>query len=281
MVGGVISNTQKEAHYMQLTQYVIDAFSRNLFGGNPAAVVVLEDFLSDELMQQIAAENNLSETAFLVPKGESHHIRWFSPLSEIEFCGHASLASAYVLHHFYQMPAHLTLYCRLLGDFDIHIAQDGLISMTFPNRAPQAIDVVPEALYQGLSVKPCQVLRSAQAYFAIYDDEHTLRSIQMDAAPLKTLAPFDVVVTAPSAQEGVDFVSRYFWPANGGDEDPVTGSIHAGLFPYWGERLNRHNLCAKQVSAREGTLYGQLQGEQVVVSGYACVYAQTQLYLPD
>lgn len=265
---------------MQLKQYVIDAFTQTLFGGNPAAVVVLPNFLSDDLMQHIASENNLSETAFVVPQGQTYQIRWFSPLTEIEFCGHASLASAYVLHHFYQAGSNIVFDCALLGEFAIEVKADGLISMAFPKREPEAVACVPEALFKGLSHKPQQVLRSAQAYFAIYDDEQAVRDMSIDAAWLKTLAPYDVVATAASAQ-GFDFVSRYFWPANGGDEDPVTGSIHAGLFPYWAERLQKTALLAKQVSARGGVVYGQVQAEKVLVSGHACLFAQSELFVAE
>ncbi|AUZ04919.2 MULTISPECIES: PhzF family phenazine biosynthesis protein [Vitreoscilla] len=263
---------------MQLKQYIVDAFTQTLFGGNPAAVVVLPAFLSDDLMQQMAVENNLSETVFVVPQGQKYQIRWFSPLTEIEFCGHASLASAYVLHHFYGAGEHIVFECALLGEFTIEVQADGLIRMAFPKREAAAVASVPEALLNGLSHQPQQVLRSAQAYFAIYDDEQAVRDVTINAALLKTLAPYDVVVTAASTQE-FDFISRYFWPANGGDEDPVTGSIYAGLFPYWSERLGKTNLCAKQVSKRGGVVYGEVQAQKVLVSGYACLFAQCELFV--
>ncbi|UOO89318.1 PhzF family phenazine biosynthesis protein [Vitreoscilla massiliensis] len=265
---------------MQLQQYVVDAFTQQVFGGNPAAVVVLEAFLEESLMQNIAAENNLSETAFVVAKNGVYHIRWFSPLTEIDFCGHASLASAYVLQRFYGVGTHIVFACALLGEFSIDIAADGIISMTFPNRAPVAIADVPPALLAGLSIAPQTVLQSPQAYFAVYASEAEVRALNIEEAPLKTLKPYDVVATAPCDGEYA-FVSRYFWPANGGHEDPVTGSIHAGLFPYWGVRLHEQKMTAKQISARGGVLYGELVAKKVIVSGYAKLYAASTLYLDE
>ena len=265
---------------MELKQYVVDAFTQQLFAGNPAAVVVLDAFLDADLMQKIAAENNLSETAFVVQQNGVYQIRWFSPLTEIDFCGHASLASAYVLQRFYTSGAHIVFACALLGEFSIDIAEHGLISMAFPNRAPKEIDAIPEALLAGLSIAPQAVLQSPQAYFAIYANEQEVRDLHIDEAPLKTLKPYDVVATAASTGE-YDFVSRYFWPANGGHEDPVTGSIHAGLFPYWGVRLHEQKMVAKQISARGGVVYGELVAKKVLVSGYAKLYAQSVLSVMD
>ena len=265
---------------MELKQYVVDAFTQQLFAGNPAAVVVLDAFLETDLMQKIAAENNLSETAFVVCQNDVYQIRWFSPLTEIDFCGHASLASAYILQRFYAAGEHIVFACALLGEFKINIAADGLISMVFPNRAPTEIATIPEALLTGLSLAPQAVMQSPQAYFAIYANEQEVRDLRIDEAPLKTLKPYDVVATAASTGE-YDFVSRYFWPANGGHEDPVTGSIHAGLFPYWGVRLHEQKMVAKQISQRGGVVFGELQAKSVIVSGYAILYAASTVYVPD
>lgn len=215
----------------------VDAFSDSLFKGNPAAVMILKDWLSDEVMQQIAAENNLSETAFLVENvANQFQIRWFSPLTEIAFCGHATLASATVI--FDQRPelANFEIYANAVGKVTIYKTANGRIAMDFPNRAPQPITDVPPSLLKGLSKPPITVLKNDQAYFAIYENESDVLELTTDNAELKTLAPFDVVATAQAQDNDVepryDFVSRYFWPANGGDEDPVTGSIHTGLDSY-------------------------------------------------
>tara|TARA_B100000700_G_scaffold17251_4_gene17071 strand:+ start:1419 stop:2222 length:804 start_codon:yes stop_codon:yes gene_type:complete len=262
---------------MQLCMYIIDAFTREQFGGNSAAVVVLDSPLSDALMQQIASENNLSETAFIIahPSGD-YAIRWFSPLMEIDFCGHATLASAFVLFEYFQCHQTIRFTTQQVGDLTVWRHHDGCIEMRFPNLAPTAAEA-PPALLAGLSRPPKQVLANAQAYFAIYDDEQDVISLQSNSEQLKTLAPRDVVVSAKGSD--CDFVSRYFWPANGGDEDPVTGSIHAGLTPYWAEQLGKTKFHAKQKSIRGGELFCSLDAEHVLVSGYAVLYAQSTLHI--
>ncbi len=256
---------------MRLTITVVDAFTGQLFRGNPAAVILLESWLADEKMQAIATENNLSETAFAVRGDEGRYqIRWFSPLKEIDFCGHATLATAFVL--FGQAPAlsNVGFYAAAVGNLDVVKKPDGWIEMTFPNRAPEPLSEVPEALLHGLSLPPSEVWRNQQAYFAVYTSEDEITTVIQDAERLKQLAPFDVVVTAPGKH--VDFVSRYFWPANGGDEDPVTGSIHAGLAPFWAKRLDKSHLLAHQVSQRGGELKCEVEGTCVRISGQAVKY---------
>ena len=256
---------------MQLAIYQIDAFTRERFQGNSAAVVPLEHWLSDAQMQAIAMENNLSETAFVLREPDGvFRIRWFSPLTEIDFCGHATLASAFVLLEQGLATAPLTFRAAAVGDIPVVQLDDGRLEMDFPNRAPEPVDSPPAALLDGLGAKPYQVLRSPQAWFAVFEDETQVRSLTPDLALFKTLAPLDVVVTAPGRQH--DFVSRSFWPANGGDEDPVTGSIHAGLAPYWAERLGRTSLVALQASRRSGELYCRVEGARVRVSGHAVQY---------
>jgi len=258
---------------MKLPIYQVDAFTRERFKGNSAAVVPLEQWLSDAQMQAIAAENNLSETAFLVrePDG-AFHIRWFSPLTEIDFCGHATLASALVLLDHAMAVSPLRFRAKAVGDVAVTQLDDGRLEMDFPNRAPEPVAVPPVALLDGLGVAPQVVLKNRQAWFAVYDDERQVRQLTPDLAALKTLAPLDVVITAAGREQ--DFVSRYFWPANGGDEDPVTGSIHAGLAPYWAERLGKPSLVALQASRRSGLLYCRVEGARVFVAGHAVQYLQ-------
>lgn len=255
---------------MKLRMFQVDAFTAERFRGNPAAVIPLQAWLPDELMQAIAAENNLSETAFFVREADgAFHIRWFSPLTEIDFCGHATLASAFVLLEQGLARAPLTFRAAAVGELAVQRRADGLLEMSFPNRAPEPVAEPPAALL-GLGLAPEAVLRNRQAWFAVYRDEQQVRALAPDLQALRTLAPLDVVVTAPGREQ--DFASRYFWPANGGAEDPVTGSIHAGLAPYWAERLGRNELVALQASARTGILHCRVEADRVMVAGQAVLY---------
>ena len=251
--------------------YVIDAFTNELFKGNQAAVVPLEHWLPESRMQSIASENNLSETAFFVKNHEGiFEIRWFSPLKEIDFCGHATLASAYVIFNHLGEKGMIRFWAKAVNTIEVHQRENGLIEMNFPNRMPELVVDVPEALKSGLSIIPHEFHKNQQAYFAVYKDEADVKNVVPDLEKLKTLAPLDVVVTAPSAE--YDFVSRYFWPANGGVEDPVTGSIHAGLAPFWAKRLGKQDLVALQASQRSGLLYCHLGENRIYISGTCVEY---------
>lgn len=258
---------------MQLPVYQVDAFTDELFKGNPAAVVPLDHWLSDGQMQAIALENNLSETAFLVrePDG-AFQIRWFSPLTEIDFCGHATLASAFVLLNQGLATTPLTFRAVAVGDINVAQLDNGLLEMAFPNRAPEWVENPPVELFNALGALPQAVLKSRQAWFAVYEDDDQVRQLTPDLAGFKSLAPLDVVVTAPGRE--YDFVSRYFWPANGGDEDPVTGSIHAGLAPYWAARFGKTQLLALQASHRSGVLHCRVESDRVFVAGHAVLFMQ-------
>ncbi|MEH6565813.1 MAG: PhzF family phenazine biosynthesis protein [Halopseudomonas sp.] len=266
---------------MQLPIYQVDAFTDTLFKGNYAAVVPLQQWLPPEVMQAVAAENNLSETAFILLESDGRYaIRWFSPLSEIDFCGHATLASAFVLFRLYPELNCIRFTAAAVGELKVERGADGRISMCFPRLDPEPVATadIPEALLDGLSVMPQQVLVSRQAWFAVYSDEQSVLQVQQQPELLKLLAPRDVVVTAPGIKS--DFVSRYFWPANGGLEDSVTGSIHAGLAPYWADRLGRQHLLAFQASSRGGRLDCVVTEQQVQISGSAVLYLEGQIYLP-
>lgn len=262
---------------MKLPIYQVDAFTDQLFKGNYAAVVPLPQAVSPELMQQIATENNLSETAFVLELAKDHYqIRWFSPVTEIDFCGHATLAAAFIL--FSQSNSTELRFTTLqVGDLVVSKQANGWIQMDFPKRLASPV-AAPETLLKGLSIAPTLVFRSAQAYFAIYDNEQQVKQLTTESAELKKLAPYDVVATAPGTD--YDFVSRYFWPANGGDEDPVTGSIHAGLVPYWAKQLGKNQLMAYQASSRGGVIRCELTTDRVLVSGQARLYLQGEIYLP-
>jgi PhzF family phenazine biosynthesis protein len=260
---------------MELAISVIDAFTDTIFKGNPAAVIILDTWLSDTQMQSIAAENNLSETAFLVNVGTNQfHIRWFSPLTEIDFCGHATLASAYELFSQDSTLDHINFIADAVGDFLVTKTTSGMLAMDFPNTCPTLIDTkeVPHALLKGLSIPPAEVLLNKQAYMVVYDSPFDVENVKRDNAILATLAPHDVVVTSHSDNSQYDFISRYFWPANGGDEDPATGSIHTGLAPYWAKRLGKTTLTGYQASARGGVIYCEVSHQRVIISGRAVGY---------
>ncbi|WOH38329.1 PhzF family phenazine biosynthesis protein [Thalassotalea fonticola] len=255
---------------MQLNIQFINAFTDTLFKGNSAAVIMLEQWLNNDLMQAIATENMLAETAFIIKLSDGrYHIRWFSPLTEIDFCGHASLASAYVLFNKNKSLSSLVFHADAVGDFNIEKEGD-FITMNFPLMMPEPVAEIPDLLLDGLSIKPAQVLKNTQAYFAVYENEEDVINVMQNVDKIKQLAPLDVVVTSTSKR--YDFISRYFWPANGGDEDPVTGSIHAGLAPYWSKRLRVTSLLARQASYRGGLLKCTVLNERVLVSGKAVKY---------
>lgn len=259
---------------MKLKINIIDAFTETRFKGNSAAVIISEEWLSDDLMQSIATENNLSETAFLVKsENDSYEVRWFSPITEIDFCGHATLASAYVIFSDLPETKSIKIFAKSVGIMEIIKTEDGYIQMDFPNRKPSFVECVPESLLNGLSIEPNKVLINNQAYFAVYEDEEDVLNVTQNKEYLMTLAPLDVVVTAASTQE-YDFISRYFWPANGGDEDPVTGSIHTGLAPFWAEHLNKKELIAYQASSRGGLLACKVTNDRVYISGKAVQYLE-------
>lgn len=261
---------------MQLEINVVDAFTDTAFKGNSAAIIITDSWLADDLMQSIAFENNLSETAFIVPDDKGiYHIRWFSPFTEIAFCGHATLASAFVLFKKNPNLASIKFSAKAVGVLTIVQTDEGKIQMDFPNTKPDKVDSIPDSLLAGLSIAPVEVYKNAQAYFVIYNAEADVLTVERDNEQLKQLAPLDVVVTcqAKSAEyKGYDFISRYFWPANGGDEDPVTGSNHTGLAPLWAERLGKNELLAYQASKRGGVLDCVVTGDRVLISGHAVHY---------
>lgn len=284
----MLINEKESSVQLQIT--IVDAFTDTVFKGNSAGVILLDSWLAHSLMQSIAMQNNLSETAFLVVSEQGYyHIRWFSPLCEIDFCGHATLASAFVI--FKQNPNLSTIkFCaEAIGSFEVIKLESGKIQMDFPSNLPERVRAVPEALTKGLSITPREVYRNLQAYFVIYQSIAEVLSVQRDNALLKQLAPLDVVVTCSVPSEDnlysddqnddnlnqlskYDFISRYFWPANGGDEDPVTGSAHTGLAPLWAARLGKNALLAYQASSRGGEVECQVLADRVLISGSAAEY---------
>ncbi|MGV2988119.1 PhzF family phenazine biosynthesis protein [Vibrio sp. E150_011] len=256
---------------MEMDIFVVDAFTDQQFKGNSAAVIPVKTWPSDDLMQSIAAENNLSETAYIKSVGTNRYeIRWFSPLTEIDFCGHATLASAHVLFNEFSVKHDIEFITQKVGTLTVILNDNNEIEMTFPNQNPQAVESIPKQLLAGLSVKPLEVLKNRQAYFAVFPNERDVLDVTYVSEQLKQLAPLDIVVTARPHE--YDFVSRYFWPANGGEEDPVTGSIHSGLAPYWAGKLGKSDLLAYQASQRGGILKCRVSERTVVVSGKGVLY---------
>ena len=279
-----------------MKMYQVDAFSKVLFQGNPAAVLVLDQWLDVSLMQNIAAENNLAETAFVKKMDDQNYaIRWFSPEVEVAFCGHATLASAFVLFRDFTSAKCINFHVKDLGIFIVHQAEDGKIHMNFPIRRPQRLIEYPELIHQAIDRPIVEVYRNAQAYILVCATEADVREAQpnfdvirslagpnllrtaITAATIKESEPsLDVAITANAAN--YDFVSRYFAPHIGIDEDPVTGSLHTGLAPLWAEKLGKNQLVAFQASARGGELHCVMkENERVEISGYAKLFMQAEI----
>ncbi|MGP4971297.1 PhzF family phenazine biosynthesis protein [Psychrobacter aquimaris] len=261
---------------MQLEINVVDAFTDTIFKGNSAAVIITEHWLSDDLMQSIAFENNLSETAFIVADDKGiYHIRWFSPFTEIAFCGHGTLASAFVLFKKNPTLTSIQFSAKAVGVLTVAKMDSGKMQMDFPNRMPEKVNEIPESLSLGLSIVPVEVYRNEKAYFVVCDSESDVLNISLDNEKLKELSPLNVVVTCQAESDTYyhyDFISRYFWLNNGGGEDPVTGSVHTGLAPLWAERLAKNDLVAYQASRRGGVLDCVVADDRVFISGHAVKY---------
>lgn len=257
-----------------LTIYQVDAFTSTLFGGNPAAVCPLQTWLPDNVMQKLAAENNLSETAFFVQEEQGFHLRWFTPEFEIDLCGHATLATAFVLFNELNFMQEVIKFNTKSGILEVRKKGD-LIELNFPSRMPE-LCVAPDALLKGINLPPLKVLKSRD-YFLVYEDEDLIKQIVPDFNYLNTLDAVGVIVTA--AAKEVDFVSRFFVPNSVIGEDPVTGSAHCNLIPYWAKELNKTVFTAKQLSARQGELFCEDKGERVTIAGNAVLYLKGEFYL--
>lgn len=260
---------------MQLPIYQVDAFTDRLFGGNPAAVVPLTEWLPDGTMQAIAAENNLAETAFFVSEGDGYALRWFTPAVEVDLCGHATLASAYVITRFLD-PARDRVRFRTLQAGTLVVERRGEeLAMDFP-AWPSTPAETPAALAAALGREPSHCRAGKRDFMAVFDSEEDVAGLQPDLAAIARLCPFALIVTAPG-RHGVDFVSRFFAPSAGIDEDPVTGSAHCALTPYWAERLGKTQLKARQLSPRGGDLTCELRGDRVTIAGRAVLYLEGRI----
>lgn len=255
----------------ELTMYQIDAFTREVFKGNPAAVVPLDSWLDDILLQNIATENNLAETAFFVQVDDAYELRWFTPKGEAPLCGHATLASAYVLFNELGYQGEKIHFKVKLSDLFVSRDND-LLTLDFPTIDYEICSDYPESLIHGLEKEPTAVYIAHEDpnYYAIFDDESDVTKLEVNMAEVAKLHPYGLVVTAPG--NSVDCVSRYFIPSYAVPEDPVTGSIHCVLVPYWGEKLNKTKIHAFQASARTGNLFCEHKGDRVLIAGYAEKY---------
>ncbi|MFP9129311.1 PhzF family phenazine biosynthesis protein [Niallia sp. BSM11] len=255
--------------------YFVDAFAEKVFEGNPAAVCILEKWPSDNLMQLIAKENNLSETAFAVKTGDKYHLRWFTPGGEIDLCGHATLATAFVLANFYTKEAKQWIFQTLSGDLTV-LKKGDLFEMDFPSRMPAKIDI-SNNIINALGVTPVAAYLARDLMLVLEDENNVLQATPNFTALKEIEDGVGVILTAKSNQ--FDFVSRAFFPKLNVNEDPVCGSAHCQLIPYWSEKLNKTEMVARHLSERGGTLYCKLDGERVRISGYAVLYSVAELQL--
>ncbi len=253
--------------------FQIDVFTKKIFEGNPAAVCPLDHWPDDTLLQAIAAENNLSETAFFVPEKDYFELRWFTPVTEVDLCGHATMASAFVIFTELDPSLSKVTFKTKSGDLFVTKETDSL-KMSLP-AIPAAECPTPELLIEGLGQSPSKVY-CAYNYLAVYDTEQDIRNLQPNFGVLKRLERHGIIVTAPG--NDVDFVSRFFAPKEGINEDPVTGSAHSTLTPYWAARTGKKVFQAKQISKRGGYLKCELSGTRVLISGNAVKFMQGELF---
>lgn len=258
-----------------MEQYIVDAFTDQIFQGNPAAVCVLEDWLPEELMRSIAVENNLSETAFIVPEGAQWHLRWFTPGGEIDLCGHATLATAYVLFRFYRPEAEELVFTTLSGLLTVRRKENGFLELDFPAYALRPVPVTDD-MERAIGVRPAEAWMGRDL-LCVLDQEEDVRNCRVDQERVRALEGLLLHVTAKGS--AYDCVSRTFAPKCGVEEDPVCGSGHCHIVPFWTQRLGKTELTARQASARGGTLLCRLEGDRVFLAGQAALYAKSELYL--
>jgi PhzF family phenazine biosynthesis protein len=253
---------------MKLKIYQVDAFAGALFSGNPAAVCILDKWLPDDLMQKIAMENNLAETAFVVKEKEGLHIRWFTPAAEVRLCGHATLATGHVIfHHLGEKKSEIS-FQSLSGE--LKVRKEGKeLTLNFPADIMQEIEP-PAAITEAIGLTPDKAFKGKTDFMLIYQDQSQVEKIRPDLRKLKETQARGVIVTAPGKES--DFVSRFFAPAVGVDEDPVTGSAHTSLIPYWSKRLGKTEMKAVQLSSRRGYLNCKFLGDRVEIGGTAVTY---------
>ncbi len=267
----MVDRNKFRGNTVKIPIYQVDAFTSELFSGNPAAVCILEEWLDDSLLQAIAAENNLSETAFLVKSEEGFEIRWFTPLVEVSICGHATLASAFVVFNCLDWKNPAVKFQSRYSNILPVTRKGDLLSMDFPAKPPLKQGITEE-LSKAFNCSPIEVLEIEGTLLVVLDDEQAVRELEPEINLLMKIEQAGVIVTAPG--EECDFVSRFFAPRLGIPEDPVTGSAHCVLVPYWSKRLGKKQLHARQVSKRGGELFCENRGERVTIAGRAVLYLQ-------
>lgn len=258
---------------MKLKIYQVDAFASELFKGNPAAVVPLQEWLSDEIMQNIAAENNLSETAFFVPENKSFHIRWFTPVSEVNLCGHATLATSHVLFNELNFQEEILSFISKSGILTVRKIGD-LLQLNFPADTVAPEDSNP-VFTEAFGFQATTTLKGRTDYLLLFDSEEIIRNMKPNFHLLKQTDARGIMITAKGNE--ADFVSRFFAPNEGIDEDPVTGSAHTTLVPFWSDRLNKTEMTAFQLSERGGQLWCSLKAERVLIAGKAITYLRGEI----
>ena len=262
---------------MKIPYYQVSAFSESPHGGNPAGVCLLKDWLPDATLQQIAKENDLSETAYLVPEDGRYRLRWFTPASEVQLCGHATLASAFVVFEQLFWPHRQVEFLTLSGILSVWRSDAGF-TLRLPADPPVACDP-PEELLSSLGIRPAELMKGrSDHYLAVYDSEDQVRSLSPDFDALGKVDCWGVIATAKSEGD-YDFISRFFAPRAGINEDPVTGSAHCILMPYWAGVLNKSSLRTWQASARGGELRCVTKGEKVEISGTANLYLRGEIFI--
>lgn len=262
---------------MKQTIYQVDAFASEVFTGNPAAVCILDSWLPDTLMQQIAMENNLSETAFVVKKGKRYEIRWFTPGVEVDLCGHATLASAFILFSDLESSSKkIDFHSPRSGALSVKRESDGQLTLNFPADTMSLVDPIPQ-LNQAMGLEAIGTLKGKTDIMLIYGNQEAIESLNPNFFLLKDLDVRGVIATAPGRE--VDFVSRFFAPQSGVDEDPVTGSAHTSLTPYWSGALGKKRLTARQLSKRGGDLTCRLRGDRVLITGKGVLYMKGEIFL--
>ncbi|MCW5772890.1 MAG: PhzF family phenazine biosynthesis protein [Rhodospirillaceae bacterium] len=254
---------------MRIPIYQVDAFTNRTFGGNPAAVCPLDSWLPDALMQQIATENNLSETAFFVPRGDEYELRWFTPVAEVDLAGHPTLATAWTILNRLGVARDSLVFHTKIGD-RLVVSRDGdRLAMDFPSRPPGPRDIGDVAA--ALRAQPIEIA-AARDGFAVFRSEDDVRSLKPDMGKVAVLPCLGLIATAPG--KDCDFVSRFFSPQHNIPEDPVTGSAHCTLIPYWAARLGKNEMFARQVSRRGGELWCRHRGERVSIAGQCAPYLE-------
>lgn len=262
---------------MKRPVYVVDAFTDKLFGGNPAAVCPLDHWLSDNLMQNLASENNLAETVFFVKNNNHYDIRWFTPAIEVKLCGHATLASAHIMFTELGYTDDEIIFDSVSGILKVKRTEDGKIQLDFPANPPEPLDKIPYGMFEGLGIGHAEVFKTSFDFMVVLPSQRDVEALSPDFKTLAKVGGRGVIATAKGNE--ADFISRCFYPQSGIDEDPVTGSAHTITVPYWARQLGKTKLKAIQLSKRRGYLDCELNGDRVLMSGNAVTYMKGEYYV--